>query len=583
MINNEIQGEEEITSKEVEDRDDKIRELSTTVHSSEVLCKANKKSETESTTTISKVVNEGGTANTNIILDLTPAPISVNSDTSKTDSINTGKKVQNKLTANKQIVNGSGTRKEVRNTTNNATKIAKTSSNNTKSKTVNKTKIAGKTVDFQSEKAQYLHLTFAQIQELAMKQKGGQDVVTDNTVISPDKNENHCPMHSQSVSDAKKFNTLPRQKKSKKDISQSPDIVKEAEASKGKYDEPEKTIKAARNEKSSKSVGRSKSFNLKSSNEKKGSNIKPLPDASDAKQIRKKEDYKSSKGGGLFAPTQSWLNYMNDRKNLATKDIKSRSSSVSRSSKERSVERSVSPRRRVRDLSSKSDNSTASGTAKTKEEKSLKLNENKIHATSSNNTEKRQTRPKISRKTIANGDSNGKKILPSEDSKVFNGVKVESEIADETQISEEKEVLESTNETAAIIDESSEPATQVIKKFETKISEVSQKTSFQHTQVSTSVTKSSVTATSAISDKKTSVAKSVNSVKRTQSMSSSTSRNASKSVSQSSSSSAKGTTTNTLHSNSNGLSKTSVKKQQVDSIGKGISTKMETNKNQPAG
>merc|ERR1719367_171364 len=92
--------------------------------------------------------------------------------------------------------------------------------------------------------------------------------------------------------------------------------------------------------------------------------MKPLPDASEAKQIRKKEDYKSSKGGGLFAPTQSWLNYMNDRKNLATKDTKSRSSSVSRSSKERSVERSVSPRRRVRDLSSRSDNSIASGTAK---------------------------------------------------------------------------------------------------------------------------------------------------------------------------------------------------------------------------
>ena len=104
---------------------------------------------------------------------------------------------------------------------------------------------------------------------------------------------------------------------------------------------------------------------------------------------------------------------------------------------------------------------------------------------------------------------------------------------------------------------------------------------FHEIYSSTSVTKSSVTATSVISDKKASVAKSVNSVKRTQSMSSS--RNASKSVSQSSSSSAKGITTNTPHSNSNGLSKTSVKKQQVDSIGKGISTKMETNKNQAAG
>ena len=106
---------------------------------------------------------------------------------------------------------------------------------------------------------------------------------------------------------------------------------------------------------------------------------------------------------------------------------------------------------------------------------------------------------------------------------------------------------------------------------------------FHEIYSSTSVTKSSVTATSVISDKKANLAKSVNSVKRTQSMSSSTTRNASKSVSQSSSSSAKGTTTNTLHSNSNGLSKTSVKKQQVDSIGKGISTKMETNKNRASG
>ena len=62
-------------------------------------------------------------------------------------------------------------------------------------------------------------------------------------------------------------------------------------------------------EKKGRVVARSRSFNLKSSSDKRSSGVvkAPRPAAADVRQIAKKGDYKSQKGGGLFAPTQSWL------------------------------------------------------------------------------------------------------------------------------------------------------------------------------------------------------------------------------------------------------------------------------------
>merc|ERR1719284_1110696 len=89
-----------------------------------------------------------------------------------------------------------------------------------------KMKIAGKTVDFNSEKAQYLHLTLDQIQELAFKQRGGgdtADTAADN-ITNDGHDEQHldsqCPLHSKQSStksdSTTKFATLPRLKRTKK-------------------------------------------------------------------------------------------------------------------------------------------------------------------------------------------------------------------------------------------------------------------------------------------------------------------------------------------------------------------------------
>ena len=279
-----------------ESREDKIQELSESVHSSEILVAVNKKtvSEKMEREELDKTVS----GSTNIILNLTPAPVIVSQVSNETNASTTKSSKKGKLSTSKlSTVDG----KKVEKNAKAAKTIAKTGKNG-------KVKVAGKTVDFNSDKAQYLNLTIDQIQELAMKQKNGDfesAKMNDDGDSNGDdlKTESHCLLHNDHKNDAKKFNTLPRRRAPKKDISQSPDLVKEAEASNGRI-EPISTTEQV---KKTKAVARSRSFNLKSSNDKRSSVIKPQSAASDVKQIAKKGDYKSPKGGGLFAPTQSWL------------------------------------------------------------------------------------------------------------------------------------------------------------------------------------------------------------------------------------------------------------------------------------
>ena len=289
-----------------ERREDKIQELSEKVHSSEILVSVNKKKISEEVER--EESDKPVSSSANIILNLTPAPVVVSQVSNETNALATKNNKKSKLSSSSKLttVNGNTSiNKKVEKSSSAVKSTAKTAKTGKSAKV----KVAGKTVDFNSDKAQYLNLTIDQIQELAMKQKNGEfesvKEINHSASNGDDLNsESHCLMHNDHKNDAKKFNTLPRRRAPKKDISQSPDLVKEAEASNGRV-EPTSTTGRG---KSTKSVARSRSFNLKSSNDKRSSVIKPQPAAaSDVKQIAKKGDYKSPKGGGLFAPTQSWL------------------------------------------------------------------------------------------------------------------------------------------------------------------------------------------------------------------------------------------------------------------------------------
>ena len=498
---------DEQTNTENEDittRDDKLTQLAKTVHNSETLCNFNKKSATKSR---SSSVNDDGSSN--VILDLTPAPVVVTE--SKTSSTNNDKKQQTKLSSNKtkQQKSSPGASKQ------NITRGKQSSS-------VGKMKIAGKTVDFNSEKAQYLHLTLDQIQELAFKQRGGgdtADTAADN-ITNDGHDEQHldsqCPLHSKqssTKSDSTKFATLPRLKRTKKD---SPDLVKEAEASKNAQND-EQTRKMTTNKKAA--VARSKSFSSRCANDSKSKMT------ADAAQITKKGDYRCSRGGGLFAPTKSWLSKLSDI-SLAHRETADRSgSSVKRSqSINRTRERSASARRvressarsetSIKSSSVKSENSVDSASAKT-EKSVVDVQEAKKSVSSGSKAAsvKSETRKSVSVKSTATAANNLNKVEKKQvssgtrtvqangsvkkqvnskaraASKITETTKPSPDVCEENtkdvpnEVITDKEETNDTNEAAAeetetnTIDDSSESATQVIKKFENKISEVSEKSS----------------------------------------------------------------------------------------------------------
>ena len=149
-----------------------------------------------------------------------------------------------------------------------------------------------------------------------------------------------CPLHSgggaggrskRAGVEGSRFNTLPRQRsRAKQELSQSPDLVKEAEVAANQA-----------SKKSTKAVGRSRSFNAKTATERKLTR----PPAETADTAARRTEARAARGG-LFAPTQNWLNYLQQGQDRRSQEKVSRSSSTSRRSGD--TERSVSPRRRVR-------------------------------------------------------------------------------------------------------------------------------------------------------------------------------------------------------------------------------------------
>ena len=325
-------GDGDVPEPEVEEeaRAEEIQKLAASVHADETLRAANAK-------------NAKRSESSTVILHLAPGPVLVAEEARVTQSA-VNNKHANKSRVTGQNKQGAGTKKDA----NNKPSPAKPSASVAKTRP-GKTKIAGKSVDFNSEKAQYLHLTLDQIQELAIKQRGGE--VETSVQAGPEHGggsagpgHTACPLHNGGAAGDKskkagvegsKFNTLPRQRRAKQELSQSPDLVKEAEVA---------TNQASK--KSTKGVGRSRSFNAKTATERKLTR----PPAETADTAARRTEARAARGG-LFAPTQNWLNYLQqgqDRRSTAaaSQEKVSRSSSSSRRSGE--TERSVSPRRRVR-------------------------------------------------------------------------------------------------------------------------------------------------------------------------------------------------------------------------------------------
>ena len=601
-----------------ERREDKIQELSEKVHSSEILVSVNKKKISEDVER--EESDKPVSSSANIILNLTPAPVVVSQVSNETNALATKNNKKSKLSSSSKLTTVNGNTSINKKVEKNSSAVKSTAKASTaKTGKSGKVKVAGKTVDFNSDKAQYLNLTIDQIQELAIKQKNGEfeSVKEINHLASngDDLNsESHCLLHNDHKNDAKKFNTLPRRKAPKKDISQSPDLVKEAEASNGRV-EPTSTTSQGKN---TRAVARSRSFNLKSSNDKRSSVIKPQPAASDVKQIAKKGDYKSPKGGGLFAPTQSWLLKIENARESGQEDSVTHTRSVRSSSQARqSKERSVSPRRRIREASVRSDKSDTVSSVTGRSDSSLSDNKTKTDRAALRSTRAATTGQDDKKKTSSaqqKGAKNDVSVKKQATKMTQNATETESKKTEseeiktcsaETVTSEASESIqeESVEKVANSIDESSESANTVIKKFENKISEVSRKSSFRQssnstviassrvsgkvemkrsTSTATSSSLSATTSAAAVTEgsiKTSSVSKpSVAGVRRAQSM---------KSESRDKIAAARAKTgqgsvaTNNPHSNSNGLSRTGAakKQQHLDTNGKGSSTKMVMGKN----
>ena len=319
-------GDADVPEPEVEEeaRAEEIQKLAASVRADETLRAANAK-------------NAKMSESSTVILHLAPGPVLVTEQARVPQSaVNNKHAKQSRVTGqNKQAA---VTKKDA----NNKTIAAKTSASVAKTRP-GKTKIAGKAVDFNSSKAQYLHLTLDQIQELAMKQRGGE--VETSVQAGPvhgggimESGQPACPLHTGMTKKAgvegSRFNTLPRQRsRAKQELSQSPDLVKEAEVAANQA-----------SKKSTKAVGRSRSFSAKTATERKLTR----PPAETADTAARRTEARAARGG-LFAPTQNWLNYLQqgqDRRSTTSQEKVSRSSSTSRRSGD--TERSVSPRRRVR-------------------------------------------------------------------------------------------------------------------------------------------------------------------------------------------------------------------------------------------
>ena len=196
----------------------------------------------------------------------------------------------------------------------------------------------------------------------------------------------------------------------------------------------------------------------------------------------------------------------------------------------------------------------------------------KVNPTPTTHAKKHAIKPKTTTNNGANRAGDYKN-----EADVSNKSKANSVSSDSSKILEESATNvenisagDNTNEQTDTIDQTSEPATQVIKRFESKISETSKKTSIKQS-------KAKVENTSVVSSSKDS--KATNSVKRSQSLKIANSKETfysngivarnNKSAAKSVASSGKGGITNNLHSNSNGYSKTNTKKQPTDMDVKG--------------
>ena len=230
-----------------------------------------------------------------------------------------------------------------------------------------------KAVRSNSGKAQYFNLTMDQIRKLAETKEVSEQTVVEETV-------SQCCLNGKKE-DARKFNTLPRRRKN---VLPSPDIVKEVEVKKDKRSALLKTDKSSK-------VSRSKSFNVKRSQEAVGAKREETSKPGWGVEVA---------GGGLLAPTKSWLNYLNDRRGLkAREERSSRSNSLPR----KGVERSGSLNRKVRVEKEDKKSSESVQSVEKRNTESIKSNGKKTTELNKSNE----------KKTIESIKSNEKKITES--------------------------------------------------------------------------------------------------------------------------------------------------------------------------
>ena len=277
----------------------------------------------------------------------------------------------------------------------------------------------------------------------------------------------------------------------------------------------------------------------------------------------------------------------------------------------------MSPRRRIREASVRSDKSDAVSSVTGRSDSSLSDNKTKTDRTALRSSRAANTIQDEKKTSIRQKGAKNDSTVKKQATKMTHNAtetaskKTESEelktsaaetVTSETSQSIQEENVENVDQVVNSIDETSESANTVIKKFENKISEVSRKSSFRQSSKSSSsvtasskvsskvVTSSSSSATSLSatassssatvtegSIKTSSVSKPAAGVRRVQSMKSESRDKVSAARAKPGQGSA---ATNNPHSNSNGLSRTgAAKKQHLDTNGKGSSTKMVMGKN----
>ena len=304
-------------------------------------------------------------------------------------------------------------------------------------------KIAGRTVNLNSETPQYFNLSLEQMRELASAASASHQ---NQHQLSSEESE--CCLHGRPKDVTRKFNTLPRRRKV---VPPSPDIVKDVETKNQPMVKQEVKSSSSR-------VSRSKSFNVRRNQEKNDS--------------AKEERSRLGGGGGLFAPTKSWLQYLNERKGINAR--KEMSSSFSK----RTSDRTGSPQGRIRAKQEESTTTTDILQSEKKEaNKSLASNGKETSSVVEMKNFPKNKQPQAGKKiTYPSLKRNTKKVNKENKEVKEVGFSTVTGTTKTQTVDEEKKVSQQSKEGGGQVSNgTSRAASKVIEKVKSQMSQVSQK------------------------------------------------------------------------------------------------------------